>query len=249
MSGRNVSTVAAMSGRSDEHGGRAAAVISRAAPAISQILPPQAAAAESFGDVAGGMLFAAEEAALGGAGLPRYAEFSAGRACARAALAHLGLPPVPILPGPRGEPRWPDGVTGSITHCAGYRACAVARSTQVAALGIDAEPDGPLPAGVLAAVATRAERAWLNERMSAAPQVRWDTMLFCAKEAAYKAWFPLTGATPGFADVEMTEPADGRFTLRLLTPGREPGRTGAPRLEGGWLASRGLIITAVAATA
>ncbi len=216
---------------------------------IRQILPPQAAAAETFGDAAGAMLFAAEEAALGGAGLSRYAEFSAGRACARAALAHLGLPPVPILPGPRGEPRWPDGVTGSITHCTGYRACAVARSSQVAALGIDAEPDGPLPAGMLAAVATRAERAWLDERMSAAPQVRWDRLLFSAKEAAYKAWFPLTGATPGFADVEMTEPENVRFTLHLLTPGREPTRPWPPRLEGGWLAGRGLIITAVAAPA
>ncbi len=223
-------------------------MISQAVAVISQILPLPAAAAEAFGDVAA-RLFAAEEAALGGAGLPRYAEFSTGRACARAALGRLGLPPVPILPGPRGEPRWPDGVTGSITHCAGYRACAVARSTQVAALGIDAEPDAPLPAGVLAAVATRAERTWLGKRMSAAPQVRWDTLLFCAKEAAYKAWFPLTGATPGFADVEMTEPADGRFTLHLLTPGREPARPWPPRLEGGWLSSRGLIITAVAAPA
>jgi enterobactin synthetase component D / holo-[acyl-carrier protein] synthase len=70
-------------------------------------------------------------------------------------------------------------------------------------------------------------------------QVRWDRLLFSAKEAAYKAWFPLTGATPGFADVEMTEPEDVRFTLHLLTPGREPTRPWPPRLEGGWLAGRG----------
>jgi 4'-phosphopantetheinyl transferase EntD len=222
------------------------------AAVISRLLPPESASAEAFGDVAGARLFAAEEAALGGAGLQRYAEFSTGRACARAALARLGLPPVPILPGPRGEPRWPEGVTGSITHCAGYRACAVARSAQVPALGIDAEPDGPLPAGVLGAVATPAELAWLADRMSAAPQVRWDTVLFSAKEAAYKAWFPLTGAAPGFADVAMTEPADGRFTVRLRAPGRAGTRAAdpwPPRLEGRWLAGRGLIITAVAAPA
>jgi 4'-phosphopantetheinyl transferase EntD len=211
---------------------------------ISRILPPPAASAEAFADVPGARLFEAEEAAMGGAGLRRYAEFSTGRACARTALARLGLPPVPILPGPRGEPRWPDGVTGSITHCAGYRACAVARSTEVAALGIDAEPARPLPAGVLAAVATPAELAWLAGRMAAAPQVRWDTLLFSAKEAAYKAWFPLAGATPGFADVAMTDPWDGRFTLHLLTPGPWP-----QALEGGWLAGRGLIVTAVAAPA
>jgi 4'-phosphopantetheinyl transferase EntD len=216
---------------------------------ISQILPPQASAVEAFSDAAGARLFAAEEAALGGASLRRYAEFSTGRACARAALARLGLPPVPIPRGPRGEPRWPDGVTGSITHCAGYLACAVARSTQVPALGIDAEQDGPLPSGLLSAVATATERAWLADRMAAAPQVCWDRLLFSAKESAYKAWFPLTGATPGFADVMVTEPAAGRFTVHLLAPGPGGVWRRAPMLQGSWLAGRGLIITAVAARA
>jgi hypothetical protein len=62
-------------------------VISQAAAVISRILPPQAVAAEAFSDVAGVRLFGAEEAALGGASLRRYAEFSTGRACARAARA------------------------------------------------------------------------------------------------------------------------------------------------------------------
>jgi hypothetical protein len=56
-------------------------------------------------------------------------------------------------------------------------------------------------------------------------------------------------AAEAFGDVEMTEPADGRFTVHLLTPGREQGRPWPPRLEGGWLATRGLIITAVVAPA
>jgi 4'-phosphopantetheinyl transferase EntD len=214
---------------------------------ISQILPPQASAAEAFSDIAGVRLFGAEEAALGGASLRRYAEFSTGRACARAALAQLGLPPVPIPRGPRGEPQWPAGVTGSITHCTGYRACAVARSVEVAALGIDAEPAGPLPARVLPVVATAAERAWLAERMAAAPEVCWDTLLFSAKESAYKAWFPLTGTPLGFADVTVSEPADGRFTVHLLAPGSRGAWPTPLTLEGSWLADRDLIITAVAA--
>jgi 4'-phosphopantetheinyl transferase EntD len=149
--------------------------------------------------------------------------------------------------GPRGEPQWPDGVTGSITHCIGYRACAVARSVEVVALGIDAEPAGPLPARVLPAVATVAERAWLAERMAAAPEVCWDTLLFSAKESAYKAWFPLTGTPLGFADVAVSEPANGRFTARLLARGSRGGRPAPSTLEGSWLADRGLIITAAAA--
>jgi 4'-phosphopantetheinyl transferase EntD len=228
-----------MSGRSDR----------QAPTVISQILPRQAAAAEAFSDITGARLFGAEEAALGGAGLRRYAEFSTGRACARTALARLGVPPVPIPPGPHGEPRWPDGVTGSITHCAGYRACAVARTVQVAALGIDAEPDAPLPGGVLPAVATPAERAWLAGRMAVAGEVRWDTLLFSAKESAYKAWFPLTRTTLGFADLAVTEPAGDRFTVHLLAPLRGGARRWPDALEGSWLADRGLIITVVAAQA
>jgi 4'-phosphopantetheinyl transferase EntD len=228
-----------MSGRSDQ---QAPAVISR-------ILPPQAAAAEAFSDITGARLFGTEEAAMGGASLRRYAEFSTGRACARAALARLGLSPMPIPPGPHGEPRWPEGVTGSITHCAGYRACAAARTGHVAALGIDAEPDAPLPDGVLPAVATQAERAWLARRMAAAPEVRWDTLLFSAKESAYKAWFPLTRTTLGFSDVAVTEPAGDRFTVHLIAPVRGDARRWPDALEGSWLAGRGVIITAVAAQA
>ena len=222
-------------------------MISVAAAVISRILPPQAAVAEAFSDIAGVRLFGAEEAALGGASLRRYAEFSTGRACARAALAQIGLPPVPIPRGPRGEPQWPDGVTGSIAHCTGYRACAVARSSQVAALGIDAEPAAALPARVLSVVATAAESDWLAERMAAAPEVCWDTLLFSAKESAYKAWFPLTGTPLGFADVAVSEPANGRFTVRLLSLGSRSARPAPSTLEGSWLADRGLIITAVAA--
>jgi 4'-phosphopantetheinyl transferase EntD len=102
---------------------------------------------------------------------------------------------------------------------------------------------------VLAAVATPAERAWLAERMAGTPEVCWDTLLFSAKESAYKAWFPLTGVVLGFADVAVSEPAEGRFTVRLLTPASRRARPWPPALQGRWLAGRGLIITAVAAPA
>src|ERR1022692_2231466 len=82
--------------------------------------------------------------------------------CGRApgeALARLGLPPVPIVPGLRGAPQWPSGIVGSMTHCAGYRASAVARMQDMLILGLDAEPDHRLPDGVLDAIATADERA------------------------------------------------------------------------------------------
>jgi 4'-phosphopantetheinyl transferase EntD len=125
-------------------------------------------------------LAAAEAAAVERAVPARRREFTTGRACARAALVHLGLLPTPVPPGPAGEPRWPAGVVGSITHCEGYRAAAVARATDLGALAIDAEPNRPLPAGVLDAVAASTERRGLRCCAEAAPVVCWDRLLFSA---------------------------------------------------------------------
>jgi 4'-phosphopantetheinyl transferase EntD len=138
---------------------------------IGTLLPPAVAVAESTGSPPANApgLFPAEAAAVHTAGPRRRAEFAAGRSCGRAALAALGVAAGPILPGPAGQPLWPAGVTGSITHCAGYQACAVARTGDVAAIGIDAEPNAPLPAGLIERVATAPERAWISRHATASP--------------------------------------------------------------------------------
>jgi len=207
---------------------------------IADLLPPAVAAAESLGPVPepgpGPGLFAAEQALVRTAGPRRRAEFTAGRACARTALAALGLPAAPVLAGRAGEPRWPAGVTGSITHCAGYRACAVARAADVVGLGIDAEPDAGLPAGLLASVAHGAERAWIARQAASAPAVCWDRLLFSAKEAVGKLWYPLTGHWPGFGQLAVFPDPAGTFDAQVA----------GSRLTGRWLARGGLIVTAVA---
>jgi enterobactin synthetase component D / holo-[acyl-carrier protein] synthase len=151
------------------------------------------------------------------------------------ALAGLGLPAAPVLTGRAGEPRWPAGVSGSITHCAGYRACAVARTADVAALGIDAEPDAELPAGLLESVADRAERTWIARQAAAGSAVCWDRLLFSAKEAVAKAWYPLTGHWLGFGQLTVFPDSAGTFDARMA----------GSRLTGRWLARDGLIVTAV----
>jgi 4'-phosphopantetheinyl transferase EntD len=95
---------------------------------IEDILPAQAAAVQAFGDLPGATLFPEEKTFIAKAVDKRRREFTTARGCARAALAALGLPPAPIVPGPRGAPQWPTGVVGSITHCAGYCAWALART-------------------------------------------------------------------------------------------------------------------------
>jgi 4'-phosphopantetheinyl transferase EntD len=221
-----------------------------AEPVIAEILPPPVAAVEAFEDPPGATLYPEEEAAMARAVPRRRGEFAAGRACARAALARLGLPAVPILPGPRGAPQWPPGVVGTITHCDGYRAAAVAHARDVLTLGLDAEPDGPLPGGVLDAVSLAEERDRLPGLAAAAPQVPWDRLLFCAKEAVYKAWFPLAGRWLGFEEAVITfTPDAGTFTARLLAPGPAVGGRPLDGFSGRWLARGGLLLAAIAVPA
>jgi 4'-phosphopantetheinyl transferase EntD len=106
---------------------------------IGELLPPGVVAAESFTDEPGELPLAGEEDLIANAIETRRREFVTARRCAREALAELGHPPAPIRRGPHREPQWPPGVAGAITHCAGYRAAAVAPLTVLAALGIDAD--------------------------------------------------------------------------------------------------------------
>lgn len=210
---------------------------------IERILPAAAASAESFGEPADATLFPEEEAVIARAVDRRRREFATGRACARAALARLGVPAGPILVGERRAPCWPPGVVGSITHCRGYAAAAVAGSDGLAALGIDAEPDEPLPDGVLRTIALPAERAMLAGLPPSGPS--WERLLFCAKESVYKAWFPLTGRWLGFGDAHITL-ADGAFQARLLVPGPVVGGAAVSCFAGRWTAADGLLLAAVA---
>lgn len=208
---------------------------------IERILPDSVAAAEEFGDDPTATLFPEERAAIARAVESRRREFATGRVCARRALSKLAVPAVPLLPGPGGAPRWPAGVAGSITHCGGYRAAAVACSADVQSLGIDAEPDEVLPDhGMLDLIARDTERARLNELAAERPCICWDRLLFCAKESVYKTWFPLTGRWLGFQSADIVIDAEsGRFTAQVLVPGP------FTWLHGRWLADKGLILTAV----
>jgi enterobactin synthetase component D / holo-[acyl-carrier protein] synthase len=216
------------------------------ADVLGEILPPQVAVVETFDDPPDVQLYPEEEALLRKAVASRRQEFGTTRWCARQALAKLGLPPAAILPGPRRAPRWPDGVVGSMTHCAGYRAAALAHVRDIAAIGIDAEPHEPLPDGVRDVVVGRKESPALAELMTAEPGTSWDKLLFSAKESVYKAWFPLTERWLGFKDAAVSiDPADGTFTAALLVPGPVLDGRELTEFSGRWLARNGLVITSV----
>ena len=212
-------------------------------PMLDAIVPSGVWVAESFGDPGDdGLLYPAEQEAVASAGAKRRREFAAVRACARRALTSAGLDPGPVPRGQTGAPVWPPGVVGSMTHCKGYRACAIGRAEAFAAIGIDAEPHEPLPAGVLAMVASEAERAALACLAAEGPGVCWDKVLFSAKEAVFKAWSPVAGRWLGFTDAELALDPGGAFTARLLVP--RPDEVPAA-YRGRWIVDRGLVATAV----
>lgn len=211
---------------------------------IAGLLPEIVACAEIREDIVDGDLFPEEQAVIARAVEKRRREFTTGRACARRALAQLGVPPGPIPSGAHGEPVWPSGIVGSLTHCARYRACAVARADAIATIGIDAEPNRPLPDGVLEDVASERERALVTGGSS---HVDIGRLLFSAKEAVYKAWFPLTGRWLGFFDAELSiDLTEGTFRARLLVPGPVIRGSRLDGFDGRWAAEDGIVATAIA---
>jgi 4'-phosphopantetheinyl transferase EntD len=177
----------------------------------------------------------------------RRNEFITVRYCARLALGELGFAPAPILKGDKGEPCWPDGVVGSLTHCAGYRGAVVGRGGAVRSVGVDAEPHDVLPDGVLDAISLPEER----REMAALPVgMHWDRILFCAKEATYKVWFPLTKRWLGFEDAHITFDVDesgsgGTFESMILIDGATLSGPPLTSLAGRWSVEQELVLTAI----
>ncbi|MBE1876188.1 4'-phosphopantetheinyl transferase family protein [Myceligenerans pegani] len=214
---------------------------------IATLLPATVRGVEAYGDVRDEPPFPGEADLVAAAVEGRRREFVTTRRCARQALAQLGLPPVAIRPGPGRAPRWPTGVVGSLTHCTGYRAAAVARAEDVSAVGIDGEPHAPLPGGVLESVVVPGETEMLRRITRVDPTTHWDRLLFSAKESVYKAWFPLTGRWLGFEDARLEiDPHARTFTAHLRVAGhRLDGASPLTSLAGSFLVGRGLVLTAV----
>lgn len=208
---------------------------------IEQLLP-DAVVVSTRTAMRGAQLFAEEERSVERAVPKRRQEFTTGRACARLALERLGIAPVAIASGERGEPLWPSGVVGSITHCPGYCAAAVSRPEKMMSIGIDAEVHAPLPDGVLEQVAFGRERAMVADTSAG---LCLDMVLFSVKESIYKAWFPLARRWLGFEDVDLTiDVGAGSFCARLLVPGPVVHGIQLSAFRGRWLVADGIVATA-----
>jgi 4'-phosphopantetheinyl transferase EntD len=146
-------------------------------------------------------LFPEEIKILGNVVDRRRIEFATGRYCAKKAISLLGVTPTAIVIGDGREPVWPSGIVGSITHCSGYCAAVVTKSSSILSIGADAEENLPLPEGVFELIADTQER--VGSTNLNAMTIHWDRLLFCAKEAVYKAWYNITKEWLDFSDCRI----------------------------------------------
>lgn len=144
---------------------------------------------------------------------PRAEQSIAVRAAASALLTRAGLPAPVIGRQADGQPLWPPGWVGSLTHSRTLGAAALAPASALRSLGIDLEDPTRLKPALWPHVLTPAELATATPERAAAT--------FSAKEAIYKALAPLSTEVPGFHDVDVIWSDTGEFRVQPAA-GRTP---------------------------
>jgi 4'-phosphopantetheinyl transferase EntD len=131
----------------------------------------------------------------------------AARIVARALLGRLGYKGTPLPKSAAGPPIWPSGILGSLAHDSRVAVAAVGCSKHLSGIGIDIEPAEALPTELLEFVTTARERVTVS-----ADPFR-GRLIFVAKEAVYKAVFPLDHCFLDHHDLEINI-SDQKATLR-----------------------------------
>lgn len=150
---------------------------------------------------------------VAGARPKRLVDYVAGRLCAERVLSRIGSGG---MPGRRdsGVADWPAGFIGSISHTAGLAAAAAANEAAYQSLGIDVEQLMPASRAndLIDIVLTEGERA----RFAHFPLDQLVVLAFSAKEALFKALYPLTECRFYHEDAELVRvSADGTAAVRL----------------------------------
>ena len=156
------------------------------------------------------LLWLPHHAELANAGRKRKAEHLAGRIAAAHALPDHTVPGI----GPSGEPLWPEGISGSITH-SGTQAMAVVVRHPDARVGIDCEailPDSEareIQDGII-----DVQEAMCLTR-SGYPFALALTLTFSAKESLFNALFPQVKTFMGFDCARIMRLDERTLTLAL----------------------------------
>lgn len=128
-------------------------------------------------------------------------------------MTDLGLDSLPIPMGPDRAPIWPKGVRGSISHS--ESACIAAVTLRDVLVGIDIEPCQLLKDDLIDLICTDEELSSSAAAMSVDPAIA-ARIIFCAKEAVYKAQYPITKEILNFNDLTVFfAPSDTSFTAEF----------------------------------
>lgn len=159
-------------------------------------------------------LFDGERDYTAGMNDQRLREFIAGRHCARAALVALGLAPVAIGKGAKGEPLFVPGVTGSITHTQNYCAAALSLTLGIRAIGIDAQANIALEEALFRRVLKHGPEGLPNCQGCCE-----GTLIFSLNEAFYKAVCRVSLRPVHWRDWRLRLPREvGKCEIDVLTP-------------------------------
>lgn len=161
----------------------------------------------------GGALSPREADAVDHALHPRQREFAAGRSAARDAMMAIGFPPRSVPMGADRAPVWPEGLVGSITHNEEQVVAAVADAAKVRSLGIDIEACEPLDAELWGSILADEEVEGLGEW--GVPPGQAAMRIFSAKEAVYKAAYPIVGEVWEFNRLTLRPNGPNRFLAQL----------------------------------
>lgn len=168
----------------------------------------------------------------------RRSEFQAGRSAARTALRHFGVPPLPIGKGDKGQPLWPNGIVGSITHTQDLAIAVVGQSSECDGIGIDLELEQRFKPELAEAILTRSEMENVKAHGG-----DWGAY-FSAKEATYKGIFGTIRKVIGFQDVELSiNQEDGAFQATAVSSFSPNFPLGNQFLQGHIFRSNGMILS------
>lgn len=138
----------------------------------------------------------------------RRNEYIAGRICAFAALCELGTESEALLGRDElsGTPVWPAGTVGSLTHKDDFTSAAVGLRNEMRGLGIDTENYLSLASAedLVGYVATPEELSFCCGRLRIGLETGM-TLLFSAKESAFKALQSRLTRLPSYLDFQVTK--------------------------------------------
>lgn len=150
------------------------------------------------------------------ASMTRRAEYLAGRHCAAGALLRADASHVQVGTGFAREPRWPQGMVGSITHTRDYALAVVAPEGKVRWLGVDAEDiAASVDRQTVAMVARDSEYRLLRDAFD--DEALAFSVAFSLKESFYKAAYRSVRRYFDFLDAEVVaaDPRSGELELRV----------------------------------